>query len=102
MSHLVKACVTPAQPHKRSSTLTAVGQVFVTELAVETLDVAVLHRTPWLDQDMANAMRLRLGHERPAGEFRTVVCSHSLRVTAKQRNAVQNPGHVLARDAKVC
>ena len=24
---IVKACVTPAQPHKRSSTLTAVGQV---------------------------------------------------------------------------
>ncbi len=29
-------------------------EVFITELAVETLDVTVLHGTTWLDQDMAN------------------------------------------------
>ena len=51
----------------------ALVQVLVSELAVEALDVAVLHRAPWLDQDVANAVRLRPGHECPAGELWAVV-----------------------------
>ena len=73
----------------------ALVQVLVPELAVEALDVAVLHGAPRLDQDVANAMRLRPGHEGPAGELWTVVGTYSLRVPAKQRSAVQHPGHVM-------
>ena len=73
----------------------ALVQVLVTELAVEALDVAVLHRAPRLDQDVANAVRLRPGHECPAGELRTVVGPHGLWVPAEQRSAIQHPGHVL-------
>lgn len=47
----------------------ALVQMLVTELAIEVLDVAVLHGTPWLDQDVANAAGLRPGHECPAGEL---------------------------------
>ena len=54
----------------------ALVRVLVTELAVEALDVAVLHRTPRLDQDVANAVCLRPGHEGPAGELRAVVGAH--------------------------
>lgn len=51
----------------------ALVQMLVTELAVEALDVAVLHLAPRLDQDVANAVRLRPGHECPSGELRAVV-----------------------------
>ena len=37
--------------------------VLVTELAVEALDVAMLHRPPRLDQDVVDAAGLRPGHE---------------------------------------
>ena len=52
-------------------------------------------RSEILDQYVANAVRLRPGHECPAGELRAVVGSHRLRIPAKQRSAVQNPSHVL-------
>ena len=74
----------------------AVIQMLVTELAVEALDVAVLHRASRLDQDVANAVGLHPGHERPAGELRAVVGAHGLRVATKQRCPIQNAGHVLA------
>ena len=51
----------------------ALVEMLVAELSVEALDVAVLHGAPWLDQDMANAMRLGPGHECPTGELRAVV-----------------------------
>jgi len=44
----------------------ATVQVLVTELAVDALDVAVLHRAPQLHQGVADAMRLRTDHECPA------------------------------------
>lgn len=51
----------------------ALVQVLIAELPVEALDVAVLHRAPRLDQDVANAMGLCPSHECPAGELRAVV-----------------------------
>lgn len=50
----------------------ALVQVLVPELAVEALDLAILHGAPRLDQDVANAMRLRPGHEGSAGELRAI------------------------------
>lgn len=41
----------------------ALVQVLVAKLAVEALDVGVLHMAPGLDQDVADAVRLRLRHE---------------------------------------
>ncbi|MDT4843859.1 hypothetical protein FQZ97_777970 [compost metagenome] len=37
----------------------ALVEVFIAELAIEALDVAVLHRAPGLDQDVADAVHLR-------------------------------------------
>ena len=73
----------------------ALVEVLVTELAVEALYVAVLHGMPRLDLNVANAMRLCLGHEDSAGELQTVVSSHRLRVPTEQRSAVQHPGNLL-------
>lgn len=55
-------------------------QAFVPELAVEPLDVTVLHGAPGFDQDVANAVGMRPGHEGAAGELRPVVRSHGQRV----------------------
>ncbi len=56
-------------------------QTFIAEPAIEVLDVAVVHRPPRLDQDVAHAEGLRPGDERPAGELRPVVGSHHCRVS---------------------
>ena len=50
-------------------------QALVTKLPIEALDVAVLHRAAWLNQDMSNSMRRCPSHEGATCEFRTVVCS---------------------------
>ena len=76
-------------------------QAFVAELAVEALDVAVLHRPPGLNQDVPDAVTLSPGHEGPAGELRAVVRAHGTRVAAEPRGLVQQPCNVLARDPKV-
>ena len=55
-------------------------QALVPELAVEALDVAVLHRPPGLDEDVPNAVGLCPGHEYCAGELRAVVGPHPQRV----------------------
>ncbi len=73
----------------------ALVQVLVPELAVEALDLAILHGAPRLDQDVANAPRLRPGREGSAGELRAIVRTHRLRVPTEQRSAVQHPGDVL-------
>lgn len=64
-------------------------QMLATELAIDALDVAFLHRATWLKQDVANAMSLRPGHEGPAGEFRSVVSAHRLWIPAKQRGTLR-------------
>lgn len=76
-------------------------QAFIPELAVEALDVAVLHRAARLNQNVTNAMGLRPGHESAAGEFRSVVGSHCVRMSAKYSRLIQQPGHILAADAVV-
>ncbi len=53
-------------------------EMLVTEFAVETLDLTVLHGTTWLDQDVANPMRLRSSQKRSACEFRSVVSPNHL------------------------
>ena len=50
----------------------ALIEVLIPELAVETLDIAVLHWAPRLNQNVTNAMRLRPRHEHSAGELRSV------------------------------
>ena len=58
-------------------------EAFIAESAVEALDVRVLGRAAWLDQDVFDAVLLRPCHERPASEFRSVVGSHFLGVAPK-------------------
>ena len=51
-------------------------QALVPEPAVEALDVAVLHRSAGLDQDVPDAVALRSADEGSAGELRAVVGAH--------------------------
>jgi hypothetical protein len=60
-------------------------QAFVPELAVEALDLAVLHWPAWLNQDVANAMGLCPALKRPAGKFRPVVGTDHIWLAPKQR-----------------
>ena len=76
-------------------------QALVTELAVEALDVAVLHGLAWLDQQVLDAVSLCPAHERPACEFRPVVCAHGLRIAPEQGGLVEQASHILAGDAEV-
>jgi len=48
-------------------------KTFVSELSIETLDVAVLHGPARLNQNVANAMQSGPSQEGAACEFRTVV-----------------------------
>ena len=63
-------------------------QALVPELSIEALDVAILHGPPWLDQDVPDAMAVRPGHERPAGELGAVVCSYRQRIAVGGQPAV--------------
>lgn len=76
-------------------------EAFVPELAVETLDITVLHRATRLYQDVTNPVGLRPCHESAAGEFGSVVGSHRTRMSTKQTRPIQQPGHILATDAIV-
>ena len=78
-----------------------VVQAFVPEVAVEAFDVAVLHESAGLDQDVPDALALRPCHEGPARELRPVVSSYRQQVATKDCSAVQQPGHVVPRDAVV-
>lgn len=78
--------VLPLCPNRRARLRQALEpvlvQALVAELAVEALDVAVLHRSSLLDQDIPHAMGLRLGDEGAAGELRPLVGTHRGRVAA--------------------
>ena len=76
-------------------------QVFVSELSVEALDVAFLHRMSRLNRDVANAERLRPGHEGATGELGAVVGAHCMRLATKQRRPIQYPGHVFSGNTNV-
>ncbi len=77
------------------------AEALVAELAVEALDVAVLHRPARLDQQVLDAMLLRPCDEGPAGELRTVVRAHRPRVAAEPRSLIQHAHEVGATDAMV-
>ena len=64
-------------------------QALVPELAVEALDVAVLHGPSRLDQDVTDAMGLRPAHEGATGELRAVVGAHSQRVASEHGRLIQ-------------
>ena len=53
-------------------------KVFIPKLAVETLDIAVLHWATRWNQDVTNAMCLCPCHEHPAGELWAVVGPHHI------------------------
>jgi hypothetical protein len=72
-------------------------QTLVAELAVEALDVAVLHGSPWLDQDVFDAVPRCPGDEGSAGELRAVVCPDDCRVAPESCRPVQQPCDVLSR-----
>ena len=74
-------------------------QALVAEPAVEALDVAVLHRSSWLDQDGPAAMPESAAHEAPAGELRTVVGPHDLRIAAEDRGLIEQACYELSADA---
>lgn len=76
-------------------------EALVAELAVEALDVAVLHGTPWLDENVADMVLLGPGDEGPAGELRAVIGSDRGRVAPESRCLVQQPGDVQTADAVV-
>lgn len=73
----------------------ALVQALVTELAIEALDVAVLHGSSWLDQYVAHAMRLGPSDEGPTGELWAVVGSHCGWVTSEGGRTIEQPGDVL-------
>jgi hypothetical protein len=62
-------------------------QALVSELAVEALDISVLHWSPPLDQDMPDAVCLRPSHERATGELRPVVGANGQRVVDALRHS---------------
>ena len=72
-----------------SNLLALLVEKLVTELAVKTLDVTVLHGAPWLDRDVANSMSLRPSEEHSTCEFRPVIGPNHLRVARKQGCLIQ-------------
>ena len=60
-------------------------QALVTKLAIEALDVAVLHGPSWLNQDVAHAMRRCPSHESATGELVIIPFCKGLR----SRNVTQ-------------
>lgn len=56
-------------------------EALVAELAVEALDVAVLHGLAWIDQQVLDVVPLRPGDEGPTGELRAVVGAHGPGIT---------------------
>ena len=74
-------------------------EAFVPEFAVETFNVAILHRAAGLNKDVPDPVALCPCHECATGEFGTVVGSHRTRMPAKQRRPVQQSSHILTADA---
>ena len=76
-------------------------EALVAELAVEALDVAVLHRATGLDQEVLDAMVVCPCNEDPAGELGAVVGPDRPRITAEAGGLVQHAHDVGAADAVV-
>jgi hypothetical protein len=58
-------------------------QTFVSELSIETLDVAVLHGPARLNQNVANTVQSGPSQECSACEFWPVICSNCNWVASK-------------------
>ena len=76
-------------------------QTFITKLAVEAFDVAVLHRLARLDQQMSKAICLAPAPEDTAGEFGTVVGYDSGRISSKLCRLVEHARHICAAYAEI-
>ena len=76
-------------------------QTFIPEPAIEALDVCVLSRTAWLNQDVLDAVLLCPNHECSARELRPVVSSDRLGVAPKRRRPIKQTGNVMPTHAKV-
>jgi hypothetical protein len=76
-------------------------QTLVPKLAVEALDVAVLHGPSRLYQDVADTVRVGPGHKGAACELRAIVRAHGQRVAPEDSGLLEQPRDVLARDAPV-
>lgn len=76
-------------------------EALVPELAVEAVDVAVLHGFARLDQQVLDAMSLCPGNKGPAGELGAVVGPHGPWVAAKAGGLVEHPDHVGPANAVV-
>ena len=71
-------------------------QALVTKLAIEALDVAVLHGASWLNQYVSHAMCCSPSHEGSARELGAVICSHSQWVAPEDCSLIQQTSDVLA------
>lgn len=76
-------------------------EAFIAELAVEALDVAVLHGFAGFDQDVFDAMLLCPSDEGAAGELRAVVRAHRAGIAAEAGDLLQHTHHVGPADAMV-
>lgn len=76
-------------------------QALVAELAVEALDVAVLHGAARLDQQMRDAVLLGPRDEGATGELGAVVGTHGARIAAEPGGLVQNAHDIGTADAMV-
>ena len=76
-------------------------QTFIPKLALKALDVSVLSRATWLNQDMLNSMLLHPSHKCSASKLWPVVCPDSFGVAPKRSGSVQKTGHVIPTNAKV-
>jgi len=70
--------------------------------AVKALDISILGSAARLNEDMFDAVSLRLRHEYPASEFRSVVGSDFLRVAPQHSGTVQQAHDVIPANAEVC
>src|SRR5262249_55163766 len=68
-------------------------QAFITELAVEALDVGVLRRLAGCDEIEGNAMRIRPGVQRLAGKLRPIVNGDPLGRAVPADELVKEAGH---------
>src|SRR5271170_6941857 len=68
-------------------------EALVAQPSVKALDVAVLHRAPWLDVHQSDLPILRPGQHAPRGELRPVVRAHVLRAATLPDQPFEHPRH---------
>ena len=69
--------------------------------AIEAFNVLVLHWPARLDQNMPDYIALRPCHKGPTGQLRGVVSSYRLQAAPEDCSAIQQPSHLLSRNAMV-